>query len=146
MASPTQWKWVWVNSRSEWWTGRPGVLRFMGSQRFGHDWATELNWLIHIYIFSAFYVLGILYTLSYSLFFFSYKNFIWERERKGIEDRRRLGTIKRLSVVAKVWPVDLGAGESLGSPLFNPNIYYFQSTTNAFLAADFSLPPVKYKK
>ena len=42
MASPTQWTWVWVNSRSWWWTGRPGVLRFMGSQRVGHDWATEL--------------------------------------------------------------------------------------------------------
>ena len=44
MASPTQWTWVWVNSRSWWWTGRPGVVRFMGSQRVGHDWATELNW------------------------------------------------------------------------------------------------------
>ena len=43
MASPTRWTWVWVNSRSLWWTGRPGVLRFMGSQRVGHDWATELN-------------------------------------------------------------------------------------------------------
>ena len=44
MASPTQWTSVWVNSGSWWWTGRPGVLRFMGSQRIGHDWATELNW------------------------------------------------------------------------------------------------------
>ena len=44
MASPTQWTWVWVNSRSWWWTGRPGVLQFMGSQRVKHDWATELNW------------------------------------------------------------------------------------------------------
>ena len=35
---------VWVNSRSWWWTARPGVLRFIGSQRVGHDWATELNW------------------------------------------------------------------------------------------------------
>ena len=43
MASPTQWTWVWVNSRSWWWTGRPGVLRFMGSQRVGHNWATELQ-------------------------------------------------------------------------------------------------------
>ena len=43
MASPTQWMWIWVNSRSWWWTGRPGVLRFMGSQRVRHDWATELN-------------------------------------------------------------------------------------------------------
>ena len=44
MASLTQWTWVWVNSRSWWWTGRPGVLQFMRSQRVGHDWATELNW------------------------------------------------------------------------------------------------------
>ena len=34
----------WVYSRSWWWTGRPGVLRFMRWQRVGHDWATELNW------------------------------------------------------------------------------------------------------
>ena len=44
MASPTQWTLVWVNSRSWWWTGRPGVLQLVGSQRVGHDWATELNW------------------------------------------------------------------------------------------------------
>ena len=44
MASLTQWTWIWVNSGSWWWIGRPGVLRFMGSQRVGHDWATELNW------------------------------------------------------------------------------------------------------
>ena len=44
MTSPTRWTWVWVNSGSWWWTERPGVLRFMGSQRVGHDWVTELNW------------------------------------------------------------------------------------------------------
>ena len=44
MASLTQWTWIWVSSRSWWWTGRPGVLWFMGSQRVGHDWATELHW------------------------------------------------------------------------------------------------------
>jgi len=44
MAAPTRWTLVWVNSGSWWWTGRPGVLQFMGSQRVGHDWATELNW------------------------------------------------------------------------------------------------------
>jgi len=44
MTSPTQWTWVWVNSGRWWWTGRPGVLQFMGSQRIGHDWVTELNW------------------------------------------------------------------------------------------------------
>ena len=41
MASPTQWTWVWVDCGSWWWTGRPGVLRFMGLQRVRHDWVTE---------------------------------------------------------------------------------------------------------
>ena len=50
MASLTRWTWVWVISGSWWWTGRPGVLRFMGSQRVGHDWATELNWTEHIVV------------------------------------------------------------------------------------------------
>ena len=44
MASLTQWTWVWVGSGSWWSIGRPGMLQFMGSQRVGHDWATELNW------------------------------------------------------------------------------------------------------
>ena len=43
MSSPTRWTWVWVNSGSWWWTGRPGVLQCMGSQTVGHDWVTELN-------------------------------------------------------------------------------------------------------
>ena len=44
MASPTWWTGVWVNSGNWWWTGRPGVLQFMRSQRVGHNWETELNW------------------------------------------------------------------------------------------------------
>ena len=44
MAWPTQCTWVWVNSESWWWTGRTGVLQFMGLQRVRHNWATELNW------------------------------------------------------------------------------------------------------
>ena len=47
MASPSWWTWVWVNSRSLWWTGRPGMLQFMGLQRVGNDWETELNWTEH---------------------------------------------------------------------------------------------------
>ena len=43
MASLTRWTWVWVNSGNWWWTGGPGMLRFMGSQKVGHDWATELK-------------------------------------------------------------------------------------------------------
>ena len=47
MASPTQWRWVWINSGIWWWTGRPGVLWFMGSQRVRHNWETELNCLFY---------------------------------------------------------------------------------------------------
>ena len=50
MASPTEWTWVWVNSGSWWWTGRPGMLRFMGLQRVRHNWSTELNWTFISYI------------------------------------------------------------------------------------------------
>ena len=57
MASPTR-RWIWVNSRRWWWTGRPGVLEFMGSQRVGHDWATELDWKVCLFcVFSFCFVL-----------------------------------------------------------------------------------------
>ena len=46
MASLTQWAWIWVDSGSWWWTGRPGVLQFMESQRVGHDWVIELYWTV----------------------------------------------------------------------------------------------------
>ena len=49
MASPTRWTWVRVNSRSWWWTGRPGMLQFMGLQRVGNGWVTELNWTEEFY-------------------------------------------------------------------------------------------------
>ena len=52
MASLTRWTWVWVNSGNWWWTGRPGMLQFMGSQRVGHDWATELNWTLYLHLFT----------------------------------------------------------------------------------------------
>ena len=47
MTSPTQWRRVWVNSRSWWWTGRPGVLQSMGSKELD---ATELNWFLYTYV------------------------------------------------------------------------------------------------
>ena len=74
MASPTQWAWVWVDSGSWWWTGRPGVLQSMGSQRVGHDWTTELNWTeveynpwaIHFFIFFCIlFVCGLKKILTY---------------------------------------------------------------------------------
>ena len=53
MASSAQWTWVWVDFRSWWQTGRPGVLRFIESQRVGRDWATELNWNVCNYLYSV---------------------------------------------------------------------------------------------
>ena len=58
MASLTQWTWVWVNSRSWWWTGRPRVLWFMGSQRVEHDWVTELNLCFQTYQDYLVYISG----------------------------------------------------------------------------------------
>ena len=56
IASPTRQTWIWVNSRSWWWTGRPGMLRFMGSQRVRHDWVTELTaWLKTYYAHSKYW-------------------------------------------------------------------------------------------
>ena len=49
MASLTHWTWVWVDSRSWWWTRRAGVLRFMGSQRVGHNWVTEQKKILKIF-------------------------------------------------------------------------------------------------
>ena len=46
MASPTRWTWVCISSRSWWWTGKTGVLQSLGLQRVGHNWATELNWIL----------------------------------------------------------------------------------------------------
>ena len=46
VASPTQWTWVWASSRCWQWTGKPGMLQSMGSQRVGHYWVIEINWNI----------------------------------------------------------------------------------------------------
>ena len=51
MASLIQWTWVWVTSGSWWRKGKPGMLQSMGSQRVGHDWATELNYLMKLTLF-----------------------------------------------------------------------------------------------
>ena len=63
MASPTRWTWVWASSRSWWWTGRPGVLQSMVSQRVGRDWATELNWYL-FWVFLYFEVNTYFYSAS----------------------------------------------------------------------------------
>ena len=47
MKSPIHWTWVWANSGRWWGTGKPGMLQSMGSQRVGHDWVTEKQWMHH---------------------------------------------------------------------------------------------------
>ena len=68
MASLTQWTWVWVNSRSWWQTGRPGVLQSMGSQRVGHNW--WLNWIeLRVYCKrGVLYFIILYYIRFYTLF------------------------------------------------------------------------------
>ena len=68
MASLTRWTWVWVDSGCWCWTGRPGVLQFMGSQIFRHDWATKLNWTGSIqlsWIFLVYYPFYFHFQFSY---------------------------------------------------------------------------------
>ena len=50
MASLTRWTWAWASSGSWWWTGKPGVLQSLGSQGVGHDWATELNCTVTVWV------------------------------------------------------------------------------------------------
>ena len=94
MASLTWWTWVWVNSGSWWWTGRSGVLRFMGSQRVRHDWVTEMNWTyIFIYKFKCISIhtyfiqcnISIFYRFIYNFMCFNIFPFIRKLTYIGIE-------------------------------------------------------------
>ena len=94
MASPTWWTWVWVSFGSWWWTGKPGVLRSMGSQRVGHDWATELNYCS----------LGlVVFLLNTSLKFHSISKEEWIHDRNHREDRLG-GSSKILLLVNEFTP------------------------------------------
>ena len=77
MALSTRWTWVWVNSGSWWWTGRPGVLQFTGSQRVGHDWLTELTDWLYRYIVIDIPVLSTLVSLSDERVWFLSGQMIW---------------------------------------------------------------------
>ena len=80
MASPTQWTWVWINSGTWWWTGRPGVLQFMWSQRVGHDWMTELNWCCIVFLkFHKHFTYSILFFKHLRILHFEIvRNWKWE--------------------------------------------------------------------
>ena len=70
--------WVWVNSGSCWWSGKPGVLQFMRSQRVGHDWATELtNWLHHYFLWEN--VLNVWPTHSFLMYYIRCKHVSFDK-------------------------------------------------------------------
>ena len=75
MSSLIRWTWVWVNSGSWWWTGRPGMLWFMGSQRVRHDWSTELTEISRLASFKVQQVINMLWSShSFSRWNVSLKN------------------------------------------------------------------------
>ena len=78
MASLPRWTWVWVNSRSWWWTARPGVLQSMGSQRVGHDWATEMSWTELLSIFkethASYISICFVYKICFSIIAYTQRN------------------------------------------------------------------------
>ena len=111
MASPTQWTWVWLNSRSWWWTGRPGVVQFIGSLRVRHNWATELNWW-NSFIFNIQWEIlwneCITLTPSANLFkIYKFKMWIifftrcykWEKERFLLKLQRDISKLSLASVL-----------------------------------------------
>ena len=61
------WHHLWVKSGSWWWTGKPAVLQFMGSQRVGHDWVTELNWTEYLLVLCSRHWVKYLHESSYHI-------------------------------------------------------------------------------
>ena len=117
MASLTQWTWVWVNSGSWWWTGRPGMLWCMGSKRVGHNWATKLGFfivsglalkfLIHLnwflYKISSGYILQVDISISqHHLRDYSFLHFIFLAPLSKISWPYMHGFISGLSVLSQL--------------------------------------------
>ena len=81
MASLTQWVWVWANSGSWWWTGKPGVLQSTGSQRVGHNSVTELNWSERISKLCLCYNVHVCTVCIYWIYMSTlYRSLLWARE------------------------------------------------------------------
>ena len=91
MASLTWWTWVWVDSGSLWWTGRPGMLRLMGSQGVRHDSATELNWMLRFLM--SHHRKNIVRDKS--------KKWIYSDSRRSTLNRQECGPSQRASAAAK---------------------------------------------
>ena len=76
MASPTGWTRVWVSSGSWSWTGKPGMIQSMGSQRVGHGWATELSWYVFICLYACVIYLHTSYIYIYVCVYIFYEDCI----------------------------------------------------------------------
>ena len=127
MASLTQWAWVWVNSGSWWWTGRPGVLRSRGLQRVGHNWATGLNRRIHSYTWRLHTALTLITRKDGQLVCKDIiwppdeKNWLtgkdpdagknWRQEEKGITEDEMVGWHYWLHEHEFVWALRVGDGQ-----------------------------------
>ena len=91
MALLTRWTWVWVNSGSCWWTGRPGVLRFMGLQRVGHDWATDLFWSEWIFLKISHVHFKMTNRFKWN-YFHLFSQGLWAKRNKRVEMRYTIET------------------------------------------------------
>ena len=130
MASPTQWTWVWVDSRSCWWTGRPGVLRFMELQRVGHNWATELNWdtwVHHGYLWSRYqyYTAGLILEREPSIPMLRNDTWEWKVGKEGevshdvrggvnTQKEKKVKWLSHVWLFATPWTVAYQAPPSVG--------------------------------
>ena len=100
LASRTQWTWVWANSRRWWGTGKPDVLRLMGSQRVGHDWVTE--WQSALRPFCTFTNSS---KCSWLMFWEAFQDEAWDHFRTGGQGGERLSQTNRSAPLAgaRVW-------------------------------------------
>ena len=134
MASLTQWTWIWVNSGSWWWTGRPGVLRLTGSQRVGHDWATELNWLTdHSFICVSVHVFTTPWTeaCESSLSFSVSQNLLKFMSTESVMPSNHFVLSHPLLFLPLVFPsIRVFSSESLASPSHWLNLTRSQSDEN----------------
>ena len=109
MASLTLWTWIWVSSGSWWWTGKPGVLWFMGSQRVGHDWVTELSQSWHFFFSLYCSLLVPNFCLFLFLFFCTWWS-IYQRRKINFQCtclHKTLSFVNLMFGIRFFWPVSI---------------------------------------
>ena len=98
---------IWVNSGSWWWTGRPGMLRFMGSQRVRHGCATELKRELFLPDFLR-WDIGLLWPLDFSWsiwLFFNFASFQTETHTISSQDSQIFRLWLELYIISPGFPV-----------------------------------------